>query len=245
MTVTARNRAWRIPESARVAALLAGTAGESGADFWSWFDPAYRASPGCDILGAALEAWARVVNGADVLAWWESDRGGKIALPSALLRRGLAGAARIAPAEAGWFTFARAEAPAGEAVVTWLAGGPAEGLDLLAMDPAAPARWWHLTACAEVLPGRRALSDLAPGQAIRLFEYPLAWLAAGCPDGAFCVLHWARPEAQALLADIEAGRFTVVCDSDDHVGRLQALARPRREPLRLRVAMEAAGPGAG
>ena len=239
-------RAWRLPEAARVAALVDGAPAGERADFWGWFDPVFRQSPGCEILDAALACWARVVNDEKILAWWESGAG-KVALPRALLRRGLAGAARIDGAEGGRFSFAPGEGPGGAAAVTWLAHDPAAGaLDLLALDPADPARCWRMTGAADCLPSadllERALdapdglNGKTAAPVIRLHEYPLAWLAGGAAPGSFCVLDWRAMEAQALLSDINCGSVTVVCDSDGHARRLRARARPKRPAMLLRVA---------
>ncbi|MDH3195534.1 MAG: hypothetical protein OEL78_04390 [Hyphomicrobiales bacterium] len=226
---------------ARVAELLMAAPDLKG-HFWRWFEDAWRAAylsaPGDSLLAAGLEAWARVIGSEKALRWWKNPAGGKPALPPAALLRGLAGGAYVAPAEQGWFTPAAPGRPDGLRAITWTAMDAGAGLDIVAMDPADPGRWWRRSCCADILPGRMTLDFLESGQDIRLFETPLAWLAAGCPPGGFCVLDWQSRTGQELLADIDAARYTVICDSDAHAKRLRALARPKRPALRLRVALD-------
>lgn len=229
-----------------LAALLAREGGDRH-EFWAWFKPCWLTVDrgGDALLAEGFAAWRRLVETPAILEWWQSA-----GLPLSLPRMGLAGAARIRPAEDGWYTPAKMGDPDTTRAVTWVAtGGIDTGrvLDIVAMDPGDPARWWRRAGSAELLPSEMQLEWLGEGAAIRLFEYPLEWLRAGCPPGGFCVLDWQSRAGQCLAFDIDAGRFKVACDSDDHAARLRALVRPRRPALQLGVATagesERQGPG--
>lgn len=224
-------------------ALLTGICPDHTDRFWRWFEAAYKASIGDPLLTEGMAAWAAVINSPEILAWWGGDAGGKPPLPAAVLMRGLGGVSRIEPAEHGWYT--PASYRAGLPAVTWCAFDGIEALDIVAMDPGDPSRWWRRTCRAEILPGEMELEMLEAGATIRLYEHPLAWLAAGCPALGFCVLDWAGRVGQGLLIDIDGGRYRVVCDSDAHSRRVKALARPKRKAMQLVVACESMPQAAG
>lgn len=218
------------------AALLLDGSPESGLRFSSWFCAAWRGSLSYELTSEAFLYWSLVVDRVRVLDWWRGAAGGKIALPVSALARGFAGAARIEIID-GW-QWIPAEQPAtGRQAIIWacLEGDPAGVLDLIAMDPADPAAYWLRTGLADVLPLANDLLALEAGQRLRLFRYPLDWLAAGCPAGAFCILDWTGWAAQSLLRELDAGAVTVFCDDDAHAAELRALARPKRAGLRLKV----------
>lgn len=228
-------------EAARLSALLdMDSAADAAAReyFWRWFERVYLRPVRDDaLLAEGLAAWGAVANKPEVMAWWRRCDACKPALPVTALLRGLAGVARIEPAEFGWYSPPDPRGSIGLPAITWTVceGDPARALDIVAMDPGDPARWWRRTCCAEILPGEMELELLDAGAAIRLYETPLAWLAAGCPARGFCVLDWAGRIGQGLLADLDAGRYTAVCDSDAHARRVRSLARPKRAPMKLGV----------
>ncbi len=228
--------------ASRAALLLDGTP-DSAVRFSSWFCAAWRGALTYDLTAEAFETWARVLDSPRIFAWWQGTAHGKRALPVEALARGLAGAARIESHNPG--EWVPAESPpdtrspaAGRLAVTWcmLRGDPAEVIDLIAMDPGRPAEHWLRTGLADVLPNADGLLALECGQRLRLFRYPLDWLAAGCPVGAFCILDWAGWAAENLLRELDAGTITVFCDDDAHAAELRGLARPKRAGLQLQVA---------
>lgn len=126
---------------------------------------------------------------------------------------------------------------AGRDVVTvaeaaWLPSGALAVDEVVACDPAEPARWWRLTG------GSWALGEslLAPEHGkLHLVRRPLAWARAGGAATALgCVLDWTAPAAIALLlAEVDL----VTCDpaegarsaADIRVDHGEALARRVRE----------------
>lgn len=216
--------------------LLDGTP-EASLQFSSWFCAGVRGGLEFGLTAEGMAAWSRVVDSDRAVRWWQGEAKGKMPLPLTTLARGFAGVARITLTRDG--EWEPADPPEhGDIAVTWCAarGDPAEALDLIAMDPVNPDRWWHRTGLVDVLPDDDDIDVLEKGQRIRLFRNPLSWLAAGCPLGSFCVLNWGGCAGLGLLQDIDDGRVTVVCDDDRHAADIRSMARPRRAAMHLQVA---------
>lgn len=225
----------RIAGPERCAAVLDGSPA-AALRFGAWFVPLWRGVMAGDWLAAeGLRAWDRLTAQPKVMDWF-ADAGAGPGLDRQLPGAGPVGVMRIRAAPRRFFE--PAEWGEGEAALVWTvaAGDPAEGIDMIAMDPRDPARWWRRTGAAALLGREAELFDLAEGARIRLHEHPLGWLAGGAAPWSFCALDWAAWETRELLNAIGEGRITAVCDSDDHAARLRALARPRRAKLTIEVA---------
>ena len=207
----------------------------AGLRFAGWFVPAWHGSCADPLLMEAFRGWARVLDDADAFDWWRAR------LPVECLSRGLFGVGRIETFSGGWWAPAEGRGGQPAVLAPVLAGDPAEALEVFALDPAAPGRWWRRTGLAGVLPGDWALrpDETADGTAARLRIYETAWdwLAGGAAAGSACVLDWRADAARDLLADLDDGRVVAVCDDEGHARRLRARARPRRPDLALEVAV--------
>lgn len=182
-----------------------------------------------------LAAWHRVVDCDRTLAWWQRAGDAKPGLAADLLRRWPVGVMRIEVAGDG--DWQPAEDHAGSQAAILFADLSADGqpLDMIAMDPADPAQWRARTGLAAAVPGDMAVSWAPPGATLRLYRHPLAWLAAGGPDGGLAILDWSVGPGPDLLDRINRADLRVVCDDVDHMREVAALARPRRPSMLLAV----------
>lgn len=191
--------------------------------------------------GLSREAWLAFWTAIDDPRIWDWLTG-PAAVPASAVRETLCGVLRAFPEGESW---APVDAPAGVrdgraaiALPVWIATDIARCVDLLALDPADPARWARRTGLAGVLarPADREIALTEPPARIRLHRYPLDWLRGGPAPGGYCILDWRSDDAADLLYLLDRGDLVAVCDDDAHARQLQRRVRPRRPKLRIEVA---------
>ena len=231
-------RAERLAGPGRCAVVLDGSA-DASAEF-EWFAGANDgALAGDELLADALQAWGKVVDDPAVLAWWqEARKDGKPALPVQALRLAPVGVARIDLTQDGWVQGDAGSMPVLLYCDMAEGSGPrgiGGGIDLIAMDAADRTQWQRRTNLTSVLPCDAIVGQIDLNWQLRLFEFPLDWLAAGMPPDSLCVLDWTGAPARELLRLIDGGDLIVVCDSHKAGRKLRRRVRPPRPPLQIVV----------
>lgn len=124
-------------------------------------------------------------------------------------------------------------------VIDWTLAAPAACPEILALDPADPARWWALTGNVTVLGERNMFRD-PPGTPIELWRHPLDWLRAGGErSGSACLLFPSGEPGQGgrpiLLGDlplVALGRTRAEAEAFGHYLKgVQQRLRPKLPPV--------------
>lgn len=173
-------------------------------------------------------------------------------------------------AEGGdWPGFAAILAPVFTSRLDWTMPGckgwlpdirPAEPVDILALDPKEPTRFFSYTRMASAYP--RDLDSMIQlewdgiPKRLRLHRYPIDLLrdsaparaletgvAPGVTSGRICVLDWMGPGADRLAKAIDNGLCVPVCDDAHHAEWLKKLVRESKPRLRFEIAAEMAASG--
>lgn len=139
---------------------------------------------------------------------------------------------------------------------------PADPVDLLALDPADPTRFFAYRQAAGAYP--RPLEDLfavewagrAPRR-LRLYRFPIDLLRDSAPgrcletgavpgvvSGRVCVLDWMTSGADQLAQAIDRGQCVPVCDDAHHAEWLKKLVRESKPRLKFEIAAEMAADAA-
>ncbi len=157
------------------------------------------------------------------------------------------GVARILIEPGGRFQFADFRGKDGEAVLTLPMLTVAEdqstpALDILAVSLKNRELRWRRTDTADVIAGDNLNFSWEGwpekhGARIRLFSNALAFLEAGATRGGYLVVDWKSSRAKGLLRRLDACSIAAVVDDAKAAMELKALARPRRQSLKIEVVL--------